>query len=176
MASGFGKGSQHGSSDVKEAEPVNPSCNKPLSVVSDMSSLTIRSSRSSRSSSKRSNATVKAAMAHLRLQQAEEAFRLEKEQMEAKEREEALERAEQMEAKEREEALERAEQQRREEGQRRREEEQRKEERRRKVNAMARKRDLELLRLPQEQQAAEYEEQLWKIRLVVKPLHFLILL
>jgi len=100
-------------------------------------------------------------MAHLRLQQAEEAFRLEKEQMEAKEREEALERAEQ---------------QRREEGQRRREEEQRKEERRRKVNAMARKRDLELLRLPQEQQGAEYEEQLWKIRLVVKPLHFLILL
>ena len=73
------KDHEHGSSDVKEAKPVNPSCDKPLSVVSDMSSLTSRSSsRGSRSSSKRSNATVKAAMARLHLQQAEEAFRLEK--------------------------------------------------------------------------------------------------
>ena len=95
-------------------------------------------------------------MARLRLQQAEEAFRLEKEQMEAKEREEALERAEQQ---RREEEQRRREEEQHEE-QRRRAEEQREDERRRKVNEMVRKRDLEL-RLRQEQQAAEYEEQLW---------------
>jgi len=152
-------------------------------------------------------------MARLRLQQVEEAFRLEKEKMEAKERKEALERAEQQRHEEEQcwrEEEQREEQRQREEGQReeqrrreeeqreeqrrreeeqheeqrrreeeqreeqrwreeeqreeqrRRDEEQRKEERRRKVNEMARKRDLELLRLRQEQQAVEYEEQLWE--------------
>jgi len=61
------KDHEHDSSDAKEAEPVNPSCYKPLSAVLDMSSLTSSSSRCSRSSSKLSNATVKAAMAPLRL-------------------------------------------------------------------------------------------------------------
>ena len=76
-------------------------------------------------------------MACFRLQQAKEAFRMGN-HLEAREREEALERAEQ----------------------RRREEEQREDECRRKLNEMAQKRDMELFRLWQEREAANYEEQL----------------
>ena len=59
-------------------------------VVRDAKKVEKHCSRGTRSSSKRSNATVKAAMARLCLQQAEEAFRLEKVQMEAKERRKRL--------------------------------------------------------------------------------------
>ena len=75
-------------------------------------------------------------MARFRLQQAKEAFRM-GDHLEAREREEALERAEQ----------------------RRREEEQREDKRRRKLNEIAQKRDLKLFRKWQEREEAEYEEQ-----------------
>ena len=68
------------------------------------------------------------------------------------EAEETLPMGDHLEAREREEALERAEQCRREE--------QREDECRRKLNEMAQKRDMELFRLWQEREAANYEEQL----------------
>ena len=80
---------------------------------------------------------MKAAMACFRLQQAKEAFRMGN-HLEAREREEALEHAEQ----------------------RRQEEEHCEDKCRRKLNEMAQKREMELFRLWQEREAANYEEQL----------------
>ena len=103
---------------------------------------------------------MKAPLTRMRLQQVEETFRLEKEQLEARDQEEALERAEQQRLEE-EQRRQEEEQCRLEVEKRRRVEEQCAEECRLKLNEMPRKHDLESLRLRQEKEAADHEEQLW---------------